>query len=81
MDSPIVLVDDKHVPLYRIVWVADLPHFCGEPDCQREGQYEIRLDVDDSIWTSLRGRDEVLTALNAWCGDPETDGPEEDRGW
>jgi hypothetical protein len=81
MDSPIVLVDDKHVPLYRIVWVADLPHFCGEPDCQREGQYEIRLDVDDSLWTTLRGRDQVLTALNAWCGEPESDGPEEERGW
>ena len=23
------LIDDKHVPLYRILWVAELPHFCG----------------------------------------------------
>ncbi len=81
MDSPIVLVDDKHVPLYRIVWVADLPHFCGEPDCTREGQYEIRLDVDDSVWTGLHGRDAVLAKLNAWCGDPESDAPDDDRGW
>jgi hypothetical protein len=40
-----------------------------------------RLHADDSIWTTLRGRDAVLTALTAWCGDPETDGPEEERGW
>lgn len=81
MDSPIVVVDDKHVPLYRIVWIADLPHFCGEADCQREGQYEIRLDVDDSLWTSLRGRDSVLTALNAWCGDPDSDGSGDESSW
>ena len=52
MDSPIVKVDDKHVPLYRIVWVSDVPHFCGEDDCLQEGDYEIRLDVDDSLWTN-----------------------------
>ncbi len=46
MDSPIVKVDDKHLPLYRIVWVSDLPHFCGDDECEREGQYEIRLDVE-----------------------------------
>ncbi len=77
MDSPIVKVDDKHLPLYRVVWVADLPHFCGEEDCEREGQYEIRLDVDDSVWTNLRGRDHVLKALTSWCGEP---GPEEEEG-
>ena len=73
MDSPLILVDDKHVPLYRIVWVADLPHWCGEQDCTREGEYEIRLDVDDSIWTSLKGRDQVIAALKKWAGDPSDD--------
>ncbi|MEM9587940.1 MAG: hypothetical protein AAGA03_11730 [Planctomycetota bacterium] len=70
MDSPLVKVDDKHVPLYRIVWVADLPHFCGEEDCTREGDYEVRLDVDDSIWTNARERDEVVEALTQWLADP-----------
>ena len=37
-------IDDKHIPLYRIVWISDLPHFCGDAECQREGQYEIRLE-------------------------------------
>ncbi len=32
-------IDDKQVPLYRVLWVSALPHFCGDDDCQREGQY------------------------------------------
>jgi len=74
MDSPIVKVDDKHVPLYRIVWVSDVPHFCGEEDCVHEGDYEIRLDVDDSIWTSGDERDVVIQALTRWCSDPRAEG-------
>ncbi|MCG8649196.1 MAG: hypothetical protein MI861_05150 [Pirellulales bacterium] len=78
MDSPIVKVDDKHVPLYRIVWISDVPHFCGEEDCMHEGDYEVRLDVDDSIWTNGPGRDEVLQALAKWCSDPRL---ENDEDW
>ncbi|TWT93244.1 hypothetical protein [Stieleria varia] len=70
MDTPLILIDDKHIPLYRIVWVADVPHFCGEEDCMHEGDYEVRLDVDDSVWTNRAGRDEVIQSLNRWCGDP-----------
>ena len=70
MDSPIIKIDDKHIPLYRIVWISDTPHFCGEDDCTREGYYEVRLDVDDSIWTNGAERDVALKALTAWCGDP-----------
>ena len=83
MPPSIVVVDDKHVPLYRIVWVADLPHFCGDPECLREGQYEVRLDVDDSVWTGLHGRDAVLAALSQWCGDEHDDdeAADEDRQW
>lgn len=73
MDSPIVKVDDKHIPLYRVVWISDVPHFCGEEDCMHEGDYEIRLDVEDSIWTNGPDRDTVLEALNRWCSDPRSD--------
>ena len=78
MDSPIVKIDDKHVPLYRIVWVSDVPHFCGEAGCMHEGDYEVRLDVDDSIWTNREERDFVVEALTSWCSDPrpEEDGPD-----
>lgn len=79
MDSPLILVDDKHVPLYRILWVADLPHWCGEEDCEREGEYEVRLEADESLWTSMQGRDSVIAALRKWCGDPVDD--EEERGF
>ena len=61
-------VDDKHVPLYRIMWVSDLPHFCGSDDCQREGQYEIRLEQQEAVWANLQERDAVLAALEAWLG-------------
>ena len=70
MDAPIVIIDDKHVPLYRIVWVSDVPHFCGDDECMHEGDYEVRLDVDDSLWTNHQGRDEVLDALGKWVSDP-----------
>lgn len=64
--SAFCLVDDKHVPLYRIVWVSDLPHFCGSPDCEREGTYEIRLEHAESVWGSREERDAVLAAIEAW---------------
>ena len=41
-------VDDKHLPLYRVLWVSDVPHFCGSEQCEVEGRYEIRLEADES---------------------------------
>ena len=61
-------IDDKHVPLYRIMWVSELPHFCGEKACQREGQYEVRLEQGESVWATQSQRDEVLDALEDWQG-------------
>ncbi len=76
MNSPVIVVDDKHLPLYRVVWVADVPHFCGEEDCMHEGDYEIRLDVvdPDSLWVNAKERDTVVAALNRWCSDPNGSG-------
>jgi hypothetical protein len=62
-------IDDKHVPLYRIVWLSDLPHFCGDSECQREGQYEIRLEEGESVWASLAQRDAAVELLEAWLED------------
>jgi hypothetical protein len=74
-------VDDKFVPLFRILWVAATPHFCGEEDCQCEGMYEVRLEQEESVWaTSPQERDSVLKALEDWGGghgehwDGETEG-------
>ena len=68
MNAITVLIEDKHVPVYRIMWVADTPHFCGEPDCQREGQYEVRLELDESVWANRQERDAAIQTINAWRG-------------
>jgi hypothetical protein len=60
------IVDDKHVPLGRILWVSDLPHFCGDDECQREGQYEIRLEQGETVWATKPQRDTALAALEQW---------------
>ena len=59
-------VDDKHIPLFRVMWVAAVPHFCGHDDCEREGQYEIRLEQDESVWGTALERDAMLAALEEW---------------
>jgi hypothetical protein len=61
-------VDDKQVPLYRIIWISDLPHFCGDAECEREGQYEIRLEGGESVWGSSTEHDSTIEALSAWLG-------------
>lgn len=70
------LIDDKHIPLYRVMWVSDVPHFCGEDDCTREGQYEIRLEQDESVWGTREERDAMLNALEKWQG-----GMQQDSDW
>ena len=64
--SMFCLIDDKHIPLYRVMWVASTPHFCGEEDCEREGYYEIRLEQGDAVWAQQAERDAMLSALEAW---------------
>lgn len=61
-------IEDKHVPLYRIMWVAATPHFCGEEDCLREGAYEVRLEQDEAVWASDPERAQLLKQLEAWQG-------------
>ena len=80
MSSVFCLIDDKHVPLYRVIWVSDLPHFCGNDDCGCEGAYEVRLEMDESVWSNREERDRLLAALEAWAGGAEPSGEAED-GW
>lgn len=61
-------IDDKHVPLYRVMWVSNLPHFCGEDECEAEGRYEVRLEQNESLFASLQERDQLLKVLNRWNG-------------
>ena len=59
-------IDDKQVPLYRILWISDLPHFCGDADCEREGQYEVRLEQGETVWATKPDRDAAMASLEAW---------------
>lgn len=82
MMSILCQVDDKLVPLYRVMWVAVTPHFCGEEDCMREGYYEIRLEQGESVWANVQERDEMKKCLEQWQGGLGTEGPEaEGESW
>ncbi|NUQ63445.1 MAG: hypothetical protein HUU20_13280 [Pirellulales bacterium] len=74
--SAFCTIDDKFVPLYRILWISALPHFCGSPECEREGDYEVRLECGESVWANREERDATLAALEEWSGEE----PEEDLG-
>jgi hypothetical protein len=63
-------IDDKFVPIYRVMWIAATPHFCGDEECLREGFYEIRLEQDESVWAKPEERDKMLAQIEAWQGDP-----------
>ncbi len=78
MPSVFCIVDDKHVPLFRVMWVADVPHFCGEDDCNCEGRYEIRLEQGESVWGSQEDRDRVIAAIENWHTDAEHEEPWDD---
>ena len=75
------LIDDKHVPVYRILWVSDIPHFCGSEECDVEGRYEVRLDQGDALFGTRDERDHAIDMLQRWQngdeepppGDPEDD--------
>ncbi|MDX1964909.1 MAG: hypothetical protein SFX18_17295 [Pirellulales bacterium] len=72
-------VDDKYLPLHRVLWVAATPHFCGHEDCEREGQYEVCLEQGESIWANLIDRDELLARLDEWSDLPPLN--PEDENW
>ena len=80
--SILVRIDDKHVPIYRVMWVSATPHFCGEPECQREGYYEVQLEQGETLWASGAEHDLLLKKIEAWQGDPDADaGTDEDENW
>jgi len=76
-------VDDKFIPLYRVMWVSATPHFCGEEDCLREGFYEVRLEQGESVWATTAERDDMTTRLEEWQGGlgPPEDDETEDNQW
>lgn len=69
------IIDDKHVPIYRILWISEIPHFCGNDDCMYEGRYEIRLEMDESVWANREERDDAVAAVESWAGGVDPDNP------
>lgn len=74
-------IDDKFIPLYRVMWVAATPHFCGEDDCMREGFYEIRLEQGESVWANAQERDKMHEQLEQWQGGLGPAEESEDGDW
>ena len=68
MHSIFCRVDDKHVPLYRVIWISDVPHFCGEDDCLCEGRYEVRLEQGESVWANREERDAIDSVMRMLRG-------------
>ena len=73
-------LDDKLVPLYRVMWVAATPHFCGEEDCVREGCYEVRLEQGETVWASAQEQIDLRGQLEHWQGGlgPTDEDPDQD---
>ena len=74
-------IDDKSVPLYRIMWIAQIPHFCGHEECEHEGDYEVRLEQGESVWAGQEERDEVISMIEVWHDGREPDLEDGDDIW
>jgi hypothetical protein len=69
VNSIFTTLDDKHVPLYRILWISAVPHFCGSEDCTVEGRYEVKLESDESIFGTREERETALQNIELWQTD------------
>ncbi len=65
-------IDDKYVPITRIIWISAVPHFCGSEECQREGHYEVQLEHGESLFATPEEHAGALRALEAWHGEEDS---------
>lgn len=59
-------VDDKQIPLYRVIWISATPHFCGEPDCQCEGLHEVALEGGETVWAKSGETEMLMEMIEEW---------------
>ena len=62
------VVDDKHIPLYRVMWIAATPHFCGAERLRSRGLLRSAPRTGRVGVGQYRGRDGILAALESWQG-------------
>ena len=67
-------IDDKQIPLYRVMWIAATPHFCGELDCQCEGRYEVALEGGESVWANDKEQVHLMEMIEEWQNEDERGG-------
>lgn len=61
-------IDDKQVPLYRVIWISATPHFCGEADCECEGFYEVALEGGETVWANHKEQSKLMAMIEEWQG-------------
>ena len=59
-------IDDKQIPLYRVLWVSATPHYCGEAECQCEGMYEVAIEGGEPIWARFDEKEKLMTMIEDW---------------
>ena len=59
-------VDDKQIPLYRVIWISATPHFCGEVDCQCEGLHEVALEGGETVWAKSVETEMLMEMIEEW---------------
>jgi len=59
-------VDDKQIPLYRVIWISATPHFCGEADCQCEGLHEVALEGGETVWAQSVETEMLMEMIEEW---------------
>ena len=61
-------IDDKQIPIYRLIWISATPHFCGEADCQCEGLHEVALEGGETVWAKGSEMDLLMEMIEEWQG-------------
>lgn len=75
----LVRYDDKLIPIFRLLWLSELPHVCEEDNCPVRGLYELRLGNGESLFSTRADRDrfiEQTEELGEWDL-PDDEGEEE----
>lgn len=66
----LVVLDDKTIPIALIDWVSELPHFCGDDECDADGLYEVYMR-SGSLFVDFEEQKVAVQALARYHSDGE----------